>query len=34
MQFHSVKYEMMGSDAIIGRGAELYQMGAPWRNIS
>jgi hypothetical protein len=34
MHSTSVEYEMMGSYAIVGRGAELQQMGAPWRNMS
>jgi hypothetical protein len=30
----SVEHGMMGSYTIVGRGAELQQMGAPWQNMS
>ena len=34
MHLTGVEHGMMGSYAVVGRGAELQQMGAPWRNMS
>jgi acetoin:2,6-dichlorophenolindophenol oxidoreductase subunit alpha len=34
MHLTSIEHGMMGSYAIIGRGAGLQQIGAPWRNMS